>query len=65
MTSSMAKGSLAETPAPDVAKVRKCLRCRDSFPSQWSGERICARCKSSTAWRNGEALRPRPFAHEG
>jgi hypothetical protein len=37
----------------DVPKVRQCLRCRATFPSNWCGERICARCKSSNAWRNG------------
>jgi hypothetical protein len=37
----------------DVPRVRLCLRCRTSFESEWSGERICRRCKSTTSWRNG------------
>jgi hypothetical protein len=35
------------------AKIRKCLICRAPFPSAWSGERICRRCKSSSTWRSG------------
>lgn len=39
---------------PGVApKVRDCLVCRTPFPSAWSGERICHRCKSTSAWRSG------------
>jgi hypothetical protein len=38
-------------------KVRQCLRCRSAFESQWAGERICARCKSSSAWRSGLPVR--------
>lgn len=34
-------------------QVRRCLRCRTAFHSEWSGERICARCKGTTAWRRG------------
>lgn len=37
----------------DVEKVRKCLICKTAFPSAWSGERICRRCKSTSAWRGG------------
>jgi hypothetical protein len=37
----------------DVEKVRKCLICRDPFPSAWAGERVCRRCKSTSAWRGG------------
>lgn len=40
----------------DVPKVRACLRCKADFRSEWSGERICRRCKSSTSWRNGLPL---------
>ena len=39
--------------ARDVPKNRACLRCKVRFESQWSGERICRRCKNSTNWRNG------------
>jgi hypothetical protein len=34
-------------------KTRKCLVCRSPFPSAWAGERICRRCKSTSAWRSG------------
>ncbi len=37
----------------DVPRARLCLRCRTSFESEWSGDRICRRCKSTTSWRNG------------
>jgi hypothetical protein len=34
-------------------KIRTCLMCRTDFESEWSGERICRRCKASAAWRSG------------
>lgn len=37
-------------------KARRCLRCETRFDSAWSGERICPRCKGSSAWRNGDPL---------
>lgn len=37
----------------DVPRARLCLRCGSSFESEWSGERICRLCKSTTSWRNG------------
>lgn len=45
-------------PEPDAgdkgqARTRKCLMCGADFPSKWAGERICRKCKSSTAWRRG------------
>ena len=51
----------AEPDAPEQdyvieEKTRLCLVCRSPFPSAWAGERICRRCKSSSAWRSG-ALR--------
>ncbi len=33
-------------------KVRKCLLCRDPFPSAWAGERVCRKCKSTSTWRS-------------
>jgi len=36
-----------------TAKKRQCLMCRDKFTSAWSGERICKRCRSTAAWREG------------
>jgi hypothetical protein len=39
--------------APAVAVQRRCLNCKNLFDSAWAGERICPRCKGTTAWRNG------------
>lgn len=33
-------------------KTRKCLLCREFFPSAWAGERICRKCKSTSTWRS-------------
>lgn len=33
-------------------KIRKCLLCRDPFPSAWAGERVCRKCKSTSTWRS-------------
>jgi uncharacterized paraquat-inducible protein A len=30
-----------------------CLMCREMFPSSWAGERVCARCKTTTSWHDG------------
>lgn len=35
------------------AKTRSCLCCNESFHSAWAGERVCKKCRSSTAWRQG------------
>jgi hypothetical protein len=35
---------------------RVCLNCRVAFESAWAGERICPRCKATTAWRNGASV---------
>jgi hypothetical protein len=43
--------------AGGVVKIRSCLRCDERFESNWSGERICHRCKISPTWRNGEPYR--------
>jgi ribosomal protein L40E len=40
-------------PSWDVPKARPCLRCGASFHSEWSGERICSRCKATSAWKTG------------
>ncbi len=32
---------------------RTCLNCKTTFDSAWAGERICARCKGTSAWRIG------------
>lgn len=38
-------------------QLRHCLRCSVVFHSEWAGERICARCKGTTAWRRGLPVR--------
>lgn len=35
-----------------VIKIRKCLRCSESFESTWTGERVCKRCKGTAEWRS-------------
>ena len=39
--------------ASDGPRPRKCLCCRTLFDSEWSGERVCKRCQSGTAWKQG------------
>lgn len=39
----------------DESQERHCLRCRSAFWSEWYGERICPRCKNTTAWRGAVA----------
>ena len=34
-------------------KTRPCLVCKTPFQSEWSGERVCRRCKSGKIWRSG------------
>jgi hypothetical protein len=41
------------TPPGMTPKMRPCLKCRTPFLSEWSGERICRKCKSTIAWRQG------------
>jgi DnaJ-class molecular chaperone len=36
----------------DIAAERACLRCGSTFWSGGFGERICSRCKGSSAWRS-------------
>lgn len=43
-------------PGADSSKERQCLRCSMSFQSQWAGERICGRCKGTSAWRQGSPV---------
>ena len=37
----------------DVRKPRRCLMCGLQFPSEWSGERVCRKCKTRSMWRGG------------
>jgi len=59
MTDPQGSEALSDQPTWDIAKARQCLRCEATFPSEWSGERICTRCKSSYAWRNSAPFRAR------
>ena len=43
----------AETERNTEEKTRRCLMCNQSFESEWAGERVCRRCKSTEAWRRG------------
>jgi hypothetical protein len=36
-----------------VRKLRRCLMCGQNFESDWAGERICRKCKSTEAYRRG------------
>lgn len=36
-------------------KPRKCLMCGEKFHSAHYGERVCATCKGTAAWREGQA----------
>jgi len=50
-------GSIAAPePAQPSPRTRMCLRCATKFPSDGPGERICPRCKSTKAWRDGAPL---------
>lgn len=50
-------GALAPGASPDgdaKPKTRRCLMCQASFDSTWAGERVCRRCKATSAWRGGK-----------
>lgn len=55
-STAMASGNATES----VLRCRKCLRCATSFQSEWAGERICKRCKSTAAWRTGTPAQAHP-----
>ncbi len=65
MTESQATNALGDLCERSEVKTRECLRCSAAFESEWSGERICTRCKSTTAWRNGAPLIARPSGKNG
>ncbi len=39
-------------------KPRRCLRCQTEFDSVWAGDRICGKCKQTSAWRSGQPAQP-------
>jgi len=57
MTNNFETTAPGNLPPEKPPKVRRCLRYEAPFPSTWSGERICSRCKNSSAWRIGGPLR--------
>ena len=36
-----------------IRRQRQCLMCHGQFSSEWSGQRICPRCKGAATWRQG------------
>ncbi len=46
------KDTITETKELEL-KARVCLMCRKSFESEWAGERVCRKCKSTETWRRG------------
>ncbi len=51
----------ASKPRPErvyVTKTRQCLKCREPFKSEWSGERVCKHCKSLDSWRQATTSTP-------
>ena len=38
---------------PEISKIRPCLMCSGKFESNHVGQRICLRCKGTSAWREG------------
>jgi len=50
--------SLVESLNPPNVKERPCLSCESTFTSEWAGERVCKKCKQSSAWRSGVAHKP-------
>jgi hypothetical protein len=63
MMNSSATDARVDRWAWDIPKTRQCLRCQATFCSEWAGERICARCKSSATWRNGMPQRSYPASN--
>lgn len=59
MTKSPATEAPTGQPPSETARFRLCLRCQAAFQSEWFGERICARCKGSTGWRQETPLKTR------
>lgn len=56
MSSVSAPSDQLDAPVAPPPQTRSCLRCHDDFLSEWSGERICKRCKGTAAWREGGTI---------
>ncbi len=65
MTEPMPTDPPRQPPSWDVPKLRQCLRCEATCHSDWSGERICARCKGTAAWRSGVPRQAAPPGRRG
>jgi len=54
-TTRSTRGPGARKPCSDkrATTPRKCLRCRETFPSEGANEQVCATCKQSPEWRSG------------
>lgn len=50
-------GPAGEAHVVHQPKQRSCLSCHQTFLSEWAGERICYRCKHTSAWRTGSGIR--------
>lgn len=50
-------GSHDPTPEHHVAADRTCLRCRETFPSAWSGDRVCGDCRQKEYWGEKDAVK--------
>ena len=55
----MAGAKRASDPRPSapIPRTRRCLKCGADFPSEWAGQRVCAKCKKKVGWRSGTSLR--------
>ena len=45
--------SPARVPVPGQVKKRDCLMCQNEMVSRDHGERVCGKCKDTSAWRSG------------
>lgn len=61
MNSSLSSDAQIHPPAKATVKLRHCLRCGATFPSEWAGERICSPCKKTVAWRVGAPPQAQPI----
>ena len=66
----------AVTPGPKIAAMkfnkkklykareRKCLMCSRDFRSEWAGNRVCKKCRTSSAWKEGNMTSSDPVCSE-
>ncbi len=46
------------------ARERKCLMCTKTFESEWAGNRICKKCRTSSSWKEGNMTSVDPVCTE-